>query len=206
MSPKPAAIRIPDLHRSAFWIYGITATVMKDPFGVVLRHAAGAGWADPAVQQETLRALVVLILMARQFLAAGMYFDRVYLAPESAERFPLRNYPFDFLFGLTELLFAVANSMIVGIPNLFFDVLCALNLLWETVWLFASKVGGYSTLRLIAPGAQVTAGIVVLSGVTRLVAGESAAMAAVLLLCLAHIVWMIWRYNRTEAEAVFKTT
>lgn len=206
MSPKTAAARIPDLHRSAFWIYGITATVMKDPFGVVLRHAAIAGWGDPAVQQEALRGLVVLILMARQFLAAGMYFDRVYLAPESAERFPRRNYPFDFLFGLTELLFAVANSMIVAVPNLFFDVLCALNLLWETAWLVTSKIGGYSTLRTIAPGAEVTAGIFVLAAVTRLVAGENAAMAILLALCFAHIGWMIWHYNRTEAEAVFKTT
>lgn len=179
---------------------------MKDPFGVVLRHAASAGWGDPAVQQEALRGLAVLILMARQFLAAGMYFDRVYLAPESADRFPRRNYPFDFLFGLIELLFAVANSMIVAVPNLFFDVLCALNLLWETAWLVASGVGGYSTLRMIAPGAQVTAGILVLSAIARLVAGESAAMAVLLTLCCVHIGWMIWRYNRTEAEADFKTT
>jgi hypothetical protein len=206
MAPKPAAVRIPDLHRSAFWIYGITATVMKDPFGVVLRHASIAGWADPAVQEEALRALVVLMLMARQFLAAGMYFDRVYLAPESAERFPLRNYPFDFLFGLTELLFAVANSMIVAVPNHFFDVLCALNLLWESAWLVASKVAGYSTRRMIAPGAQVTAAIFVLSGVARLAAGENAAMAVLLALCFVHIGWMILRYNRTEAEAAFKTT
>lgn len=206
MSPKPAVLRIPDLHRSAFWIYGITATVMKDPFGVVLRHASVAGWDDPAVQQEALRTLAVLILMARQFLAAGIYFDRVYLAPESAERFPLRNYPFDFLFGLTELLFAVANSMIVAMPNLFFDVLAALHLLSETAWLLASKAAHYSTLRMIAPGAQITAGIFVLSAVARLVAGERAAVAILLVLCFAHIGWMIWHYNRMEAQAVLKTT
>src|SRR6185312_7708418 len=99
-----------------------------------------------------------------------------------------------------------ANSMIVAVPNLFFDVLCALNLLWETAWLVASGVGGYSTLRMIAPGAQVTAGILVLSSIARLVAGESAAMAVLLTLCCVHIGWMIWRYNRTEAEADFKTT
>jgi hypothetical protein len=206
MSPKPAALRIPDLHRSAFWIYGITATVMKDPFGVVLRHASIAGWDDPSVQQEALRTLAVLVLMARQFLAAGIYFDRVYLAPESAERFPLRNYPFDFLFGLTELLFAVANSVIVAVPNLFFDVLAALNLLSETAWLVASKAANYSTLRMIAPGAQITAGIFVISAVARLVAGESAGVSVMLALCFLHIGWMIWRYNRTEAETVFKRT
>jgi hypothetical protein len=204
MIAKTAA-RIPDLHRSAFWIYGITATVMKDPFGVVLRHASTAGWGDAAVQEECLRALVVLILMARQFLAAGMYFDRVYLAPESAEQFPLRNYPFDFLFGLTELLTAVANSMIVAVPNLFFDVLCALNLLWETVWLAASKAAGYSTLRMIFPGAQVTAGIFAISAAARLLAGETAAMAVLFMLCSTHIGWMISHYNRTQAESLFKT-
>lgn len=206
MLPKTVAVRIPDLHRSAFWIYGITATVMKDPFGVVLRHAAITGWVDPSVQEEGLRSLVVLTLMARQFLAAGIYFDRAYLAPESAEQFPRRNYPFDFLFGLTELLTVVAASMIVAVPNRFFDVLAIGSLIWETVWLAASKLARYSTPRLIAREAQITASIFTAAVITRLFIGEIHTMVILLALCFAHLAWMVARYNRTEAEALFKTT
>lgn len=193
MTPKPAA-RIPDLHRSAFWIYGITATVMKDPFGVVLRHAAAAGWHDPAVIQETMRALIVLALMARQFLSAGIYFDIVYLEPESADRFPRRNYPFDFLFGLTELLMAVANSMIIATPNFFFDVITGLHLIWESVWLLASAIAGYSTIRTIAGGAKVTAGLFVVFAAARVFSTETTALAVLLVLCSLHIGYMIYHY------------
>ncbi|HWC00579.1 MAG TPA: hypothetical protein VG672_27925, partial [Bryobacteraceae bacterium] len=190
MTPKPAAVRIPDLHRSAFWIYGITAMVMKEPFGVVLRHAAIAGWSDPAVQQEGLRALAVLILMSRQFLAAGIYFDRVYLAPESAEEFPRRNYPFDFLFGLTEMLLVLAGSMIVAVPNSYFDILCALSLIWEPIWLAASKLVGYSTPSNIAPLARIAVGILAISAIVRLAAGESTTMIVLAALGFAHLIRM----------------
>src|SRR4051812_42626435 len=99
MPPSPAP-RVPDLHKSAFWIYGVTAMVMREPLGIVLRHASSSGWSDGAVRLEALRTLIVLLLMSKQFLAAGIYFDRVYIQQESGERFPRRSYPMDFLFGM----------------------------------------------------------------------------------------------------------
>jgi hypothetical protein len=150
-SPTPP--RVPDLHKSAFWIYGVTAMVMREPFSIVLRHAATAGWQDSAVQLEALRALIVLALLSRQFLAAGIYFDRVYLQPDSAERYPRRNYPFDFLFGMGELLLAVAASTVVGTASAIFCALAALILLTDLVWLFVSRALSYATVKKIAPGA-----------------------------------------------------
>src|SRR3954451_23865957 len=151
MAVEPTPPRIHDLHRSAFWIYGVTAMIMRDPFGVVLRHAAAAGWGDPMVRQEGLRGLVVLFLMSRQFLASGIYFDRVYLQPESPQLYPRRSYPLDFLLGMGELLAALGASTLVGLPTSMFAALVAVNLLWEPAWLALSAVARYSTLRMIAP-------------------------------------------------------
>ena len=79
--------RVPDLHKSAFWIYGVTAMVMREPLSILLHHAADAGWGDAGVHREALRALIVWMLLSRQFTVTGVYFDRVYLQPDSAARY-----------------------------------------------------------------------------------------------------------------------
>jgi hypothetical protein len=197
MDAERTPARIPDLYRSAFWIYGITVTVMREPIGVVLRHAATAGWSDSVVQQEGLRTLVVLMLMARQFLAAGIHFDRVYLEPDSAERFTRRSYPFDFLFGMGELLMAVAASMIVALPSHAFDACVGLSLVSEGIWLAASRVGGYSTVRMIAPGAARNAVSLAVCAGVRIVSSESIAAAVLLALDGAHVAHLIRESNRS---------
>ena len=93
MSAQPPAARVPDLHKSAFWIYGVTAMVMREPLSIVLRHASSVGWANPDVLMEALRGLIVWLLMSRQFTVAGVYFDRVYLQPDSGAQFANRNFP-----------------------------------------------------------------------------------------------------------------
>src|SRR6266567_2466788 len=137
--------RISDLHKRAFWIYGVTAMVMREPFAAVIRHTAGVGLADWQVRLELLRVAVVLLLMARLFLASGLYFDEVYMRPESAARFPRRSYAVDFLAGLMQFLVIVAGSTAVSLHSRTlaelspFVALAALFLLFENAWLALSN-------------------------------------------------------------------
>jgi hypothetical protein len=148
--------RTSDLHKSAFWIYGVTAMVMREPFANVIRHASTAGLSDWQVRLEILRTVIVLVLMARLFLLLGIYFDEVYVRPESAERFPRRSYPVDFLTGLMQLLTIVAASSTVslhgrtrvGLPV--FMVLTIAFLLFDIAWLAAAKLLRFSSAARIA--------------------------------------------------------
>jgi hypothetical protein len=147
--------RISDLHKSAFWIYGVTAMVMREPFASVIRHTSTAGFGDWQVRLELLRVAVVLILMARVFLASGLYFDQVYLREDSATRFPRRSYPVDFLAGLLQFLTIVAGSTAVALhsrtePGLsVFGILVVAFLLFDALWIGLSTLLGYSTVREI---------------------------------------------------------
>lgn len=195
MATSPAP-RIPDLHKSAFWIYGVTAMVMREPLGIVLRHGSAAGWHDPAVQLEALRSLVVLGLMSRQFLSAGIYFDRIYLQPDSAGRYPLRNYPFDFLFGMGELLMAVGASALVGTAGPAFDVVAGLILLSESLWLLASRIFRYSTGPKIAPSAWFNLGTLVVWIPTAMLAGERLGYALLIVLTALHMIRLGRGYDK----------
>ena len=106
---------VSNLERSAFWIYGVTAMIMREPMSTLLRHGSTAGWGDPLIRVETLRVLVVLVFLSRLFLAAGLHFEIVFMRPESAKLFPKRSYPVDFLAGLGQLLVGVAASTVVSL-------------------------------------------------------------------------------------------
>src|SRR5258708_37830669 len=156
MVEAPAS-RIPDSHKNAFWIYGVTAMIMREPLAVVVRDLSTKGIADTGVRMECLRTAVVLLILSRQFLSAGAFFDRVYLQPDSAARFPRRSYPVDFLTRLAELLMAVAasttialeTSVLVGLTT--FTVLTLVLLLLDGVWLAIARLARYSTIQEIAP-------------------------------------------------------
>jgi hypothetical protein len=147
---------VSNLEKSAFWIYGVTAMVMREPFASVLRHASAAGIRDWQVRLELLRVLVVLILMSRLFLASGLYFDIVYMRADSAARFPRRSYPMDFLAGLAQLLIVVGASTIVGLHDRMpgelslFMALVAVFLISETVWLLLSLALRFSSAPLVS--------------------------------------------------------
>ena len=190
-SPAP---RVPDLHKSAFWIYGVTAMVMREPLSIVLHHAVTAGWADPTVVREGLRTLIVLLLMSKQFLASGIYFDRVYIQPESAERFPRRSYPTDFLFGMAALLVAVGASTVIGSPPPMFDRVAGAMLLSNAVWIAVSKVASYSTVARIAPAAISDIVTLAVFAASLLVFGEAAGYVVLLLLLLGQIAHLIRNY------------
>ena len=66
------ANRISEFHKGAFWIYGVTAMVMHDPLSHTLSHISSAGLANWEVRLEIWRCAVLLVLMARFFLAAGL--------------------------------------------------------------------------------------------------------------------------------------
>ncbi len=198
MAAEPIPARIPDLHRSAFWIYALTVTVIREAVYTVFHHAATLGWHDSTVQLEALRTLVVLVLLARQMLSAGMYFDRVYLQPDSGTNFPRRSYPIDFLFGLTELLTAVAASTTYSLPS--FDACVAVNLSWVALWLGVSAALGYSTVRVIAPGLAVNAAILAILALVRATAGEAAAAIGLLILVTLHLGYYIYTYNRGQSS------
>ena len=155
--------RIPDSHKSAFWIYGVTALVMREPLSVLIRDTSALGLVNPTVQLEALRVVLVFLILSRLFLGAGVYFDRVYLQPESAGHFPRRSYPVDFLSTLMELLVAVGASTAVGIHTRHigglapFSILIAILLLFEPLKLALAWAGNYSTVAEIAPTARANA-------------------------------------------------
>ena len=157
MSQPSAPARVSDLHKSAFWIYGVTAMVMREPLGIVLRHASAAGVRDPAVLGEILRTALVLALMSRLFLSSGLYFDRVYLRPDSGVRFPRRSYPVDFLAGLLQFLLAVGASTVIAGPVPTFALTVAGFLLFDLAWLALSGLLGYATTGLIGRPAWTAA-------------------------------------------------
>lgn len=151
-----AAGRVSDLHRSAFWIYGVTAMVMRAPFESVIRHAATAGVSDWQVRLEMLRVFVVLGLMSRLFLASGLYFDQVYVRPESATTFPRRSYPIDFVAWMMELLIVVALSTTVmlhvrGVAGIsLYSGVAGASLLYENSWLVLSRLKQFSSVGKVA--------------------------------------------------------
>jgi hypothetical protein len=157
---EASSVRIPDSHKNAFWIYGVTAMIMQGPLSVVVRGISSQGIGDRAVQVETLRLLVVFLILSRQFLSAGVFFDQVYLQPDAATKFPSRSYPVDFLMRLTELLVAVAASTAVGLDPYpqkglaTFTILAGILLLLESLWLGVARSAGFSTASLIAPAAR----------------------------------------------------
>src|SRR5215510_832294 len=116
MASGTAPARVSDLHKGAFWIYGVTAMVMREPLSIVIKHTTAAGTADPQVQVEIVRMAIVLLLMSRVFLLSGLYFDQVYLRPDSAVLFPRRSYPADFLLGLVHFLLIVGASTVIAGP------------------------------------------------------------------------------------------
>lgn len=160
MPEPPPPTRIPDSHKSAFWIWGVTAMIMREPLAVLVRLISNEGIATQSTQLACLRAGLILMILSRQFLAAGIYFDRVYLLPDSATRFPSRNYPLDFITRLIEMLVAVAASTAVALDSPSpgglspFLILTGVMLLLESVWLLAARAANYSTVSEIAPGAR----------------------------------------------------
>ncbi len=160
MPESPPSARISDLHKSAFWIWGVTAMIMREPLAVVIRHVSTEGIGSQTTQLVCLRTALILLILSRQFLAAGIYFDRVYMRPDSAARFPSRNYPFDFITRLMEMLVAVAASTAAGLDSRGpgglspFMILTAVMLLLEGVWLLIAHTAKYATVPEISPVAR----------------------------------------------------
>lgn len=203
-SPSPSARRISDIHRSAFWIYGVTAMVLREPLGLVIRRFSDPGIADPQVRLELLRLAVVLLLMARLFLFSGLYFDQVFMQPASADRFPRRSYPIDFLNGLLQFLVITAASTVIGLHSRLIGWLSPLTflvyvfLLADWLWLAIAKIRRFSSVPLISRYAVSNAIIVIVSAIAggiALAAGSSAVVAGgtALLVIAAITLWRIFR-------------
>ena len=204
--------RVSDLHKSAFWIYGVTAMVMREPLAGLIRHIAAAGVGDVQVRLETLRVAVVLALMSRLFLASGLYFDEVYLRLDSAARFPRRSYPVDFISGLLHFLLAVGASTAVSTVTSAFPAIVLAFLLYECLWYLVSKLLRYTTAALI--GGFAAAGlrnVAVSAGFWAAVrvgvgpqAADEAGFAAVLGLTFCDIARLLRAYSRPPASAAAK--
>lgn len=178
--------RLSDLHKSAFWIYGVTAMVMREPFASVIRHMAAAGVRDGQVRLEILRLVVVLALMSRFFLAMGLYFDVIYARANSGILFPRKSYPADFLAGLLQLLAIVALSSTIGMHErgfgelAVFTGLAAIVLLMDDLWLVSSAMMRFSTTWEIARLAKfntLSLGVATLAFIVMRIAGSGPALA-----------------------------
>jgi hypothetical protein len=207
------AARVSDLHKSAFWIYGVTAMVMREPLAGVIRHIASAGAGDVQVRLEILRVAIVLALMSRLFLTSGLYFDEVYLRPDSAARFPRRSYPVDFISGLLHFLLAVCASTAVSAVTAMFPPIVLAFLLYECLWYVASRLFGFATVTRIAGFAATGLRNAVLCAgvwtVMRMAAGspemaEEVAFAAVLGLTFYDIARLLRAYGQPAASAAAK--
>jgi len=210
MAEAPA-YRIPDSHKNAFWIYGVTAMIMREPLSVMVRDLSAKGIADHAVQRECLRTAVILLVLSRQFLTAGAFFDRVYLQPDSAMKYPRRNYPLDFLTRLTEMLVAVAASTTVALESSALagltpcTVIMLVLLLLDGVWLAVARAARYSTIPELAPMARANILAVLFCAISYAgirAAGfgtpvaDSLILAEILLLTCLQLVGQIGAYGR----------
>lgn len=196
----PPIARVPDLHKSAFWIYGVTAMVMREPLSIVLRHAAAAGWGDAGVHLEALRALIVWMLLSRQFSVLGIYFDRVYLQPDSAARYPRRSYPIDFLLGIGAVLASVGAAGLVGTPGPLFAIVAGVALGWDVVWLALAKVMGHTSVGLMAPNTLISLGMMAVFAAAYALTSEFTATAVLLVMILLHLGRLMGDYNTFYAS------
>ena len=214
ISSPPPVRRISDLQRSAFWIYGVTGMVMREPLGLVIRHISDAGIRDGQVRLEVLRVAVILLLMSRLFLFSGLYFDQVFMRPDSAERFPRRSYPIDFLNGLAQFLVATAATTVVGLHTRIagwfspFTLLVYVFLLADSIWLVIAKLRRFTSTSLIVRyvgssgvivlASAVAGGIAFVAGASAVVAGESA-LLVVAALTLWRILKLIQAFESTDS-------
>lgn len=211
MPEPPSPARIPDSHKNAFWIWGVTAMVMREPIGIAARRIFESGLSDPAAQLTALRTLIALLILSRQFLDAGIFFDRVYLRPDSYEKFPHRSYPTDFITRLLELLTVVAASSLVGVQGQVsgwispFLILTAVMLSAPAVWLGVAIVAGFSTRSGIESSARFNAAALAAgaaAGSLAAAAGlslwwsEILALVAVAVLTAGHLGRTIVAYGR----------
>ena len=195
MSTGTVPARVSDLHKSAFWIYGVTAMVMREPLAIVIRHTSSAGVDDPQVQVEIARMAIVLLSMARVFLASGLYFDQVYLRPDSAARFPRRSYPVDFLAGLVQFLLIVGASTVIAGPAVGFNASIGAFLLSDAVWWLGAKALFYSTAGLLAGPALREAVVFSICLAAYLVLGQLPAYGVLLAATLGAIVVLVRTYD-----------
>jgi hypothetical protein len=163
--------RISDLQRSAFWIYGVTAMVMREPLGLIVRHTTEAGLGNWQVRLELLRVGVILLLLSRLFLVSGLYFEQVFMQPESADRYPRRSYPIDFLAGLAQFLVGAAATTAVGTHLRIsgklapFTLLAALFLIVDIGWLATAALRGFSSVTLIGGHAKYNGAMLIAAAV-----------------------------------------
>jgi hypothetical protein len=144
---------VADLHKSAFWIYGVTAMIMREPLAVGIRRTAESGIGGAGVADELLRVAAVFAVLSRFFLAEGLFFDEVHLRQGSGAQYPRRSYPLDFLFGMVQLVLAVGASTAIQAPQSF-AVMIGAFLLFDNIWLAVSACMRLSTLGRIGHAAR----------------------------------------------------
>jgi hypothetical protein len=200
--------RITDLQRSAFWIYGVTAMIMREPLGVIVRQTAELGLGNWEVRLEILRVGVILILLSRLFLISGLYFEQVYMQPESGDRYPRRSYAVDFLAGLAQFLVATAASTAIALQSVRtvtpFALLVAIFLAVDWLWLGLAALRRFSSLAMIARQAQSNARMLGAGALALVVArafggdavfNHQVALSVVAILALVDIARQVGRYD-----------
>ena len=128
---------------------------MREPLGGVIRHATDAGLGNWQVPLEILRMAVVLLLVARLFLSAGLYFEVVYMQPDSSALYPRRSYPTDFLAGLAQFMIGASATTVIGtharLGRIFapYTIIVYLFLIVDVAWLAVARARGLSSVSRI---------------------------------------------------------
>ena len=156
--------------------------VMREPLGLAVRHLSEAGLGNWQVRLELLRIAVILLLLSRLFLVSGLYFEEVFMQPDSADRFPRRSYPIDFLAGLTQFLVGAAATTVVDthlrIAGEFaaFTLLAELFLIVDLGWLAIAALRRFSSVARIAHHTKVNGEMLIASmaafGLVRIAGGD----------------------------------
>lgn len=137
------------LHSHAFYLYGVVvALAIREVLLRVGTHAfvpvAGEQVESWKIHLEALRLVLFLIAITCFYFGSGVFFDKVYINPDTAREFQKKNYGLDFTIGLIHFLIFFAWSLTItnhsrngwGLSP-FFGFLSAI-FLYDLVWLIAN--------------------------------------------------------------------
>jgi hypothetical protein len=135
------------LHSHSFYLFGVVV-------GLSIREALVRTGSDlflPTkveiwkVHLEALRLIIFLLTITCFYFGAGVFFDKIYINPETATRYQRKNYGLDFSFGLIHFLAFFAWALSIndysrspkwGVSP-FLGFLSAI-FLYDLAWLFIS--------------------------------------------------------------------
>jgi len=135
------------LHNHAFYLYGvIVGLAIREALTRSAPQLIHPASAEPwMVLLESLRLVVFLLTISCFYFGAGVYFDKVHLNVNTAQKYATKSYGLDFVSGLIHFLIFFGWALTIGdygryrfgvSPFLFF---LSAVFLYDLVWLVVNK-------------------------------------------------------------------